>query len=203
MANLDYSWIAKFTSVGWHPDNIQSIADNVLGQYRGENILGLICTGDSMGNLLGISLSHVHEGYRYEKTIVGFTPGSSRDPMIKNEIIMPENRIPGCLFITPTKFIACGIENEDFSFAEILIALGGGRTMQHESSVLSELGMTNYKLKGEIYMAKFELNRHENRNSGYDMLSIAFVVNEKRLIGYELGGYFDLWHEMENCITMK
>jgi hypothetical protein len=199
MANLSSDWDTKLAAVGWRPENMQLIAREYLGEYASEHIRGVITTGDGIGDLLGVSLSRVRDSKRIEKTLVGFTVGDDNST-VQRSVVPPENRIPGCLFIAADKFIACGVEKHEFSFSEILVALGSGRTVTAANYDLQRMGVRNYSYGGDIYAAKFELNRQENLNCGYDLLIIAFAANGKAIVGTDIGGLTAVWRQLERTI---
>ena len=76
--NLDYSWMKRFANVGWQPKNFQSVASGIVGNYSGETIMGLIKTGDGVGELLEVRQNIYHENTRKEETLVGFTTGQGQ-----------------------------------------------------------------------------------------------------------------------------
>jgi hypothetical protein len=202
MGNLNHSWIDTMAPIGWRPNNIEFLSKKFLGEHNSESIIGVISTGDSVGRLIGVSTSHVMDTKRIEKTIVGFTVGGDNSIM-QRTIVIPEDRIPGCLFITANKFIACGYENYEFPFSEILVASGSGRTIPTANYDLQKIGIRDYSYTGDIYASKIEINRHENLNCGYDDLTIAFMINGKAVIGNDFRSISEIWHQLERTIATK
>jgi hypothetical protein len=202
MGKLGHNWIEKMAYIGWRPNTMEIMAHKFLGDKETETIIGLLHTGDTDGNLIGVSTSHVKNTNRLEKTILGFTIGGDNSIM-QRSIVMPENRIPGCLFITSNKFIVSGRENIEYPFSDIIVASGSTRPITTANYDLQKIGCRDYSYAGDIYVSKFELNRQENLNCGYDDLTIAFVINKKPFIGKDIRSTAEVWYQLERTIITK
>jgi hypothetical protein len=201
MGDLSQRWNEKMSRMGWRPNEIDALVEKYLGRYPAESIIGVLQTGDGAGDLIGVGTSHVQDARRIEKTIVGFTVGGDNSIMIRS-VIAPEGRIPGCVFIAADRFIACGMEKTEFPFSEIIAASGGERTAAAANYDLQKLHIDNYSYSGDIHVAKFERNRQDNLNCGYEDLTIAFAVNRKAAAD-GVGSISDVWHQLERIIITK
>lgn len=202
MGKLGHNWIEKMAYIGCRPNNMEILAHKFLGDKETETIIGVLNTGDIGGSLIGVSTSHVINSKRIEKTILGFTIGGDKSIM-QRSIVMPENRIHGCLFITSNKFIVCGCEKFEYPFSDIIVASGSKRPITTANYDLQKIGIRDYSYTGDIYVTKFELNRQENLNFGYDDLTIAFVINKKPFIGKDIGSNAEVWNQLERIIVTK
>jgi hypothetical protein len=202
MGKLVHNWIEKMAFIGWRPNNMELLAHKYLGEKETETIIGVLITGDIVGSLIGVSTSHVKDVKRIEKTILGFTIGGDNSIM-ERSMVIPENRIPGCLFITSNKFIVCGNENIEYPFSDIIVASGIKRPITTANYDLQRIGIRDYSYSEDIYVTKFELNRQENLNCGYDDLTIAFVINNKAFIGNDISSNAEVWYQLERTIVTK
>jgi hypothetical protein len=202
MGKLNDRWYEKMAEIGWRPPDINELTQKYLGEYPVESIMGVIHTGDAVGNLIGVSTSHVRESKRIEKTIVGFTVGGDNS-IVERSVILPEDRIPGCLFITSHIFIACGFEKTEFPYSGIIVASSMGRTTAAANYDLQKLGIRNYSYSEDIFISKFEINRQDNLNCGYDDLTIVFVIKGKASTGNGIHSIPEVWHQMERKIITK
>jgi hypothetical protein len=198
MGILAHLWREKMAEIGLRPENIIFLAKDYLGESSPDSIFGVFRTGDGAGCLIGVSTSHVQDAKRVGKTILGFTVGGDNS-ITAGSVVAPESRIPGCLFIAADRFIACGPERRDFPYSEIIVASGGKRTMAAANYDLQKMGIGNYSYAGDIYVSKFEINRQDNLNCGYDDLTIAFATDGKAFAGDIVG----VWNQLERTIITK
>jgi len=188
--------------ISWRPNNMEILAHKYLGEKETGTIIGVLNTGDIVGGLLEVSTSRVKDTKRIEKTIIGFTIGGD-NTIMQRSIVIPENRIPGCLFITSNKFIACGIEVLEYPFSDSIVTSGCKRASATANYDLQKIGCRDYSYTGDTYITKFELNRQGNLNCGYDDLTIAFVIHKKALIGKEISSNAEVRYQLERTIVTK
>jgi hypothetical protein len=86
MGEFDYSWIDKFTNVGWYPNDIDEQVKRQLGSAITEPILGIIRTGDHIGEIIGVCFSSIENKKRIETTLLGFTIGGDNAITYNNVI---------------------------------------------------------------------------------------------------------------------
>ena len=199
MGKLSCDWSEKLAKIGWRPNDIDLIANTYLGSRNYETIIGVIKTGNDTGNLIGASTSSVIGTNRIERVLLGFSIGG--DNSIRNKtIIKPEERIPGCLFIASDKFIICGHEIKEYTYSDIIVAVGSSRTITAASYDLQKMGIKNYSYSGDIYVIKFEINRQKNLDHGYDDLIFAFVINGNNNNRYDVRTIPQLWDQLGRII---
>jgi hypothetical protein len=202
MGELGCDWLEKMAKIGWRPNDIDLLVNTSLGRNNSKTIIGVIKTGDEVGNLIGASTSSVIDTKRIENILLGFSIGG--DNSIHNKsIIKPEERIPGYLFIASDKFIICGHEIKEIKFSEIIVAFGSIRTITAANYDLQKLGIINYAYSGDIYASKFEINSQHNLNNGYDDLVIAIMINGNISNRNDIQTIPRLWDQMGRIIISK
>jgi hypothetical protein len=179
MGEFDYSWIDKFTNVGWYPNDIDEQVKRQLGSAITEPILGIIRTGDHIGEIIGVCFSSIENKKRIETTLLGFTIGGD-NAITYNNVIMPRNRIPGIIIISKRNIFICGREIYTIPFKKIFAAHGSRNTTTSSNYDLQKLGEIEYSYANDIYISKLKINRQKILDTGYDEFSIAIVIGYKR-----------------------
>jgi hypothetical protein len=196
MGELGLSWAEILSNMGWYPDDLQGQIERYLGNSNNEQIYGVLKTGDRIGEIIGVSYSKVDNEKRIEKTILGFTIGGDNS-ISQREIITPNNRIAGSLFITPKNFIICGNENHHISFSKVFSTVGSRNTKTASTYERNKLGVVEYSYLDDIYISRIKMNKQINLETGYDEFTIAIVIGSKKHNPIEV-----TWMQMERMISL-
>jgi hypothetical protein len=191
MGDLDQSWAEVFSSIGWKPSDAHIRKTGIEA-----TILGELVVGDNPGEIIGVTFSSVKTSKRNETTILGFTVGGDNG-ISEREIIYPENRINGYIQITERSIIIVGTEIRIIPFGNVILATGSTNTITASNYELQKLGGKNYQYTGDIYLAKFKMNKQNNLDYGYDEYTLAINIGTRRPSKYE-----DTWKKVWRIISI-
>jgi hypothetical protein len=198
---LESSWGDRFAKVGWQPSNYMSIASSILeNNSTDERILGLLHTGDEIGELLEVRVAHINNEQYEVKTIVGFTTGEWYERgLIPNHIIEPENRIPGYLVITSKRFFAKGFGTYEMAFKDTGVPSDNPNSIKGAKWNMEKRGNKRYKFQGDISASYVEFDG-PNPMQRYDQLLIALVTLRSSFLGGIDRLTFDTWSDFLHAI---
>jgi len=196
MGEFDLSWENKFSNIGWRPITLSEKVKGYIRESINDPVIGAIYTGDSVGEIISVSLSKVDQDKRIETTLLGFTIGGDNS-ISQREIITPKNRIIGSLCITSRNFIICGKEFQIIPFSKIFATAGSRNTRTASEYELHKLGVIEYSFLDDIYISRIKLNKEIVLERGYDELAIAIVIGMKRQNPYE-----EIWKQIERIIAL-
>jgi len=192
---LGYEWNKKFANVGWQPNNFQSIAGGILGNVSGESIMGLIKTGDSVGELLEVRQSVAKENGRKVETLVGFTTGQWDNSLPNHELIPPERRIQGYLVITSKRFVIQGRNKCEINFDDLVSSSSSGDAQEGANIQIKRLGFKGYRFGGDVSIGWYATKKQNSPNNvSPDSFFIAILYNERNIFSFINGINNDVFH---------